>query len=124
MQKESDIQKQIFNYCTKIADDKNIVFFSIPNESLMTALRMFKIDSKTSAMLTNHFKSMGLLPGIPDTCLLYSGKTYFFELKRQNSDAGILQKIVHEKIRRTGHDVFIVKSLDEFILKLIEIGVV
>lgn len=122
--KESDIQKQIFNYYTKIADDKNIVFFSIPNESAMTVLKMFGIAGDIVSRLINHFKAMGLLPGMTDIGLMFKGKTYYFELKRPGEDANMIQKIVHEKIRCTGHDVFIVKSLDEFILKLIEIGVV
>jgi len=122
MQKESDIQKQIFNYCTTI--QKEIVFFSIPNEGVMQTLRVIGIDDVTIAKIINHFKAMGLLPGMTDTGFMYNGKTYYFEMKRPGQSANDIQKIVHEKIRRTGHDVFIVKSLDEFILKLIEIGVV
>lgn len=122
--KESDIQKQIFNYCTQIAESKNIMFFSIPNESLMTVGMMHGLTLSSFPRVINHFKSMGMIPGFPDTGFMFQGKTYYFELKKPGKDASDTQKIIHEKIRRTGCEVFIVKSLDEFILKLIEMGVV
>jgi hypothetical protein len=95
--KESDIQKQIFNYCTQIAENKNIMFFSIPNESAMTVLKMFGIESSIVARIINHFKAMGLVPGIPDTGLMFSGNTYYFEVKKPDEDATDNQKRVHEK---------------------------
>lgn len=126
MTKESDIQKQIFDYCTTIAEKhgKDIFFFSIPNEGIMTVLKMFKIPDRICHAIVAHFKKMGLVPGTPDTCLLYSGKSYFFEIKKPDQEPTASQKRIHAKIRKTGNAVFVVKSLEEFQNIIKTIGII
>lgn len=110
--KESQIQKQIVEYLSIIASTKNIVFFSIPNESLMTALILFNVPDKTRYKLINHFKKMGLTPGIPDLCILGNGKTIFIEVKRPGQTTRESQRIIHRAIGRAGHSVWTVFDVE------------
>lgn len=122
--KESTIQKQIFEYSTIIAEKYNLLLFAIPNESIVTALRMFGIEKNRSVAIVNHFKKMGLVPGVPDMCLLWNGNCIFFEIKRPGEKPTSRQERIHEKIERAGHKVFVVNSLEEFHNILRDFGVI
>lgn len=51
--------------------------------------------------------------GVPDRIVLYSGKVYFVEVKKDDGRLSSLQKIEHEKIREQGLDVFVVWSTED-----------
>lgn len=116
-EKESDIQKQIVEYLSRIAHIHGMIFFSIPNESLMTALIMFGVPEKSRYKLVNHFKKMGLVSGIPDICIL-SPKiigSIFLEVKKRTGVTSDKQKIIHNAIEKTGNKVFVVRCLEDVI---------
>ncbi len=131
--KESTIQKQVVDYLSKTAHKNNFFFFSIPNEAFMQTAMIAKMDGKTKAMLATHLKKMGMVPGVPDLCILYEGfsvetaweeaRTLFIELKTPTGKVSPVQKIVHESIKRVGHDVEIARGLDEVIFILRNYGV-
>lgn len=111
--KESQIQKQIIEYLSIIASSTDILFFSIPNESLMAAMIMFGVPDKTRYKLINHFKKMGLTPGIPDLCILGNKKTVFIEVKKPGQKVNRGQQIIHDAIGRAGHSVWTVFNVED-----------
>lgn len=118
--KESQIQKSIVEYLSIIASQNNIVFFSIPNESIMAAMIMFKVPDKTRYKLINHFKKMGLTPGIPDLCILGNGKTIFIEVKRPGGTVRVGQGFIHDAIGKAGHSVWTVFKVEDIKTILIQ----
>lgn len=114
--KESTIQIQCVDYLSTIAarhDD--LVFLSIPNEGLMSVLMAFKIPSSIAARIVNHFKKMGLLPGVPDFCILHSGKCIFIEFKKLGEKPNDKQNRIHAKILISGFPVFVCRSFEDFV---------
>jgi len=114
--KESDIQKMIVDHLTTIIPVLNVpfFFFSIPNESFLMAAKIAGMDSKTISILMTHLKKMGMIPGVPDLCVLCEGRTIFFEIKRPGEKLTKNQKRIHDIIEKTGHRIFIVDGLAGF----------
>ena len=113
--KESTIQMQCVDYLSALAvRHDNLMFFSIPNEGLMSVLMAFKIQPAIAARIVNHFKKMGLLPGIPDFCILYSGECIFIEFKAEGKNPTENQKHIHDKIDKSGFTVYTCRSFDDF----------
>lgn len=112
--KESTMQIQIISYLSHIAVKHDIVYFAILNETAMMILKMFRISDKTCAKIINFLKKMGLLAGIPDMCILHSGKAHFVELKNETGKVSVTQKLIHKAFNRAGFKVHIVRSLEEF----------
>lgn len=114
--KESTTQIQCVDYLSTIAarhDD--LVFFSIPNEGLMSVLMAFKIPSSIAARIVNHFKKMGLLPGVPDFEILFRGTTIFIEFKSAGKDPNAKQYMVHNRLYDAGFTVHVCRSFEDFI---------
>ena len=78
---ESQIQQQTISYLSMIASRHNFVFFSVPNEGIMSVLKMFKVPNNSCYAIVNFFKKMGLLPGVSDIMILHGGKAYCLEMK-------------------------------------------
>lgn len=112
--KESAIQQQIICYLSIVAVQYDIVYFAVLNETAMMILKMFKVSDKTCAKIINFLKKMGLLVGIPDFCILHSGKAHFVELKNETGKVSVTQKLIHKAFNRAGFKVHIVRSLEEF----------
>ena len=118
--KESDIQKQVVDYLSRQAQKNNFFFFSIPNEGFMQTAMIAKMDGKTKAMLNMHLKKMGMIPGVPDLCIIWTDSghdqmTLFIELKTKTGQTSKVQKLVHGAIEKVGHNVEIARSLDDVI---------
>jgi hypothetical protein len=111
--KESTIQMQIISYLSIIATRHPIIYFSIPNESLMMVLKMFKISDSIAARIVNFFKKMGLTPGIPDLFLGYKGEAYFLEVKNETGRLSEKQKLIHKALNRCGFTVYVVRSVED-----------
>jgi len=60
--------------------------------------------------------------GLPDLMFIYDGYAYFFEIKMPGLMPTKLQELVHERIRRTGAEVYVIDSIEkaEKIIKRIE----
>ena len=136
MLKESDIQKQVIDYLSIRAVRNNFFFFSVPNEGFMQAAMIGGMNVKTKSMMSTHLKKMGMVPGVPDLCILYneieelhpyrteSPRTLFIELKTEKGKLSKVQEIVHKKFESVGHDVEVARSLDDVIEILKNYGVV
>jgi hypothetical protein len=113
--KESSIQIQCFDYLSAIANrHDDLFFFSIPNEGLMTVLMAFKIPSNIAARIINHFKRMGLVPGVPDFQILHHGECFFIEFKAPDKNPNEKQLNIHSKINDCGFTVYVCRSFEDF----------
>ena len=113
--KESDLQKQIVDYLTILSLQKSdLFFFSIPNEALIMASIIGGLDKKTMSILSMHLKKMGMVPGIPDLCILFHGQAFFVELKKSGKKASETQKRIHIRISLTGHSVIVIDNFEDF----------
>lgn len=110
--KESDIQKIVFDYLTSLTTP-GLFVFSIPNEAFLMAAHVAGMEPKTISILSTHLKKMGLVPGVPDMCILFQGKTYFFEFKKPRQKPTKIQSIIHMKIRQAGHKIRVIESLED-----------
>lgn len=134
--KESDIQKQVIDSLSIIAQSKNIFFFSVPNEGFMASAMAMGMDKVSMGKLNNHYKKMGMVPGVPDICILYSGcyffmgeklykpRTLFIELKKPGGKVSTKQEYVHKAIGNVGHDVEIAYGLEDVMKILFDYGVI
>jgi hypothetical protein len=112
--KESDIQKSVFDYLTEIsARNPGLFFFSIPNEAFLMAAKIAGLDGTTAAKLSTHLKKMGMVPGVPDMCVLLNKRAVFFEFKKPGAVPSLIQSIVHRKIRQSGHVVRVIESVED-----------
>ncbi len=117
--KESSIQQQITEYLSIVSRQNNFLFFSVPNESLMTVLVMFKVPKTICHRILTFFKKMGLTPGVSDLCIVKDGKIYFLEVKNEKGKQSEKQIIFEENAIRCGAPYAVVRSLDEAIDQLV-----
>lgn len=80
------------------------------------------LEKKIEKYLCDRVKAIGGLPykfsspahrGVPDRIVLYRGKVYFVEVKKDDGRLSSLQKIEHERIREQGLDVFVVWNTED-----------
>jgi hypothetical protein len=99
--KESTIQQQICDYLSAAG----YFYFSVPNEH-------YNISHAQRTTL----KKMGLTPGIPDLVVCSPGRrVIFIEVKNETGVVSKDQKIVHAALRRIGHVVYVVRSVEDVI---------
>jgi len=113
MTKESTIQMEIISYLSNVAAREPIVYFAVPNESLMLALKMFRVSETLGYKIVSFFKKMGLTPGIPDLCVCHKGQSYFLEVKNENGRVSERQNLIHKALKKCGFDVYIVRSVED-----------
>ena len=107
---ESKIQQNICQYLSMISNRYKFVFFSVPNESLMMVLKMFKVPDKSCYAIVAFFKKMGLLPGTSDIVLVWHGMTYCMEVKTPTGTQSPAQKLFESNILKAGGKYEIVRS--------------
>lgn len=120
---ESTIQKQIIQYLSLISAGK-FVFFSVPNESLGAAMKMFKVPDKAQYPLMAHFRAMGLLPGVSDLMILHDGKAYCMEVKTERGTQSQAQVRFESNVEKCGIPYEVVRSVGDVEYWLREWGVV
>jgi hypothetical protein len=59
------------------------------------------------------FKSLGLIPGVPDLLLVYGGRLYALELKVEGGRLSPTQVETHERMRQAGAIVATAYGIDE-----------
>ena len=107
--KESIIQQQICNYLSAVG----VFYFSPLNEVAMMLFMAFKISKEVSFKIMTHLKKMGLLPGIPDICILANNTCYFLEVKNETGKPSKQQLIIHKALTDKGYKVAIVRSVED-----------
>lgn len=108
---ESQIQQNICTYLSLIAHQTGLVFFSVPNEGIMSVLIGFKIDKITCIKIVEHFKKMGLLPGTSDIIIIHKGLAYCLEVKKPGGKQSPNQKLFEKNVLIAGGKYEIVYSL-------------
>lgn len=107
--KESIIQQQICDYLSAVG----VFYFSILNEAAIMILKMFHIPDAVSYRIVSFLKKMGLLPGIPDICILANNTCYFLEVKNETGKPSKQQLIIHKALTDKGYKVAIVRSVED-----------
>jgi VRR-NUC domain-containing protein len=64
------------------------------------------------------FKSLGVIAGVPDLLLVYSGKIYALELKATKGRLSPAQIRTHEQMRQAGATVATATGIDEALEQL------
>ena len=121
---ESQLQQQIISFLSTYSRRYNFIFFSVPNESLMTALMAFRVDKVTSAKLVSHFKKMGMTSGVSDLIILQDGKAYCFELKTETGKQSKEQILFQKNAENTQIKYAVIRSLKQMQDKMFEWGIV
>ena len=104
-QSEANIQRSIVHYLRTVLPD--CLTFAIPNGSQRTA----------SGRPANAVA--GLLPGVPDLCvLLPRGEVVFFEVKALKGRVSDNQLAIHMAMHPLDHRVAVVRSIEEVRLAL------
>jgi len=115
MKPESLLQIQIVEYLSSIAEENDFIFFSIPNEGAMAAGK-----GKVDYALMTTLKKMGMLPGVPDLCIIKNGKALFMEVKTETGSLSKVQKIAIERIKDCKALVVVVRSFEDCVMAMIE----
>ena len=105
--REGPIQKSIVAYLKQVMPDA--VVHACANES--------HLRGEAAMLATVRKKAQGQVTGFPDLLVLpYATATapvMFFEVKAPKGSASPAQREVHARIRRLGHKVAIVRSIDD-----------
>jgi hypothetical protein len=122
--KESTIQQQTIEYLSMVSRQYNFMFFSVPNESLMTVLMAFKVPKNICYRIVTFFKKMGMLPGVSDLVIIQDGKVYFIEMKNENGKQGDNQILFEQRCIDVNAPYAICRSVEEVQMMLRAWGVV
>lgn len=68
-------------------------------------------------------KGMGVVPGMPDLCVINGGRLIGIELKSDIGRVSDVQAYCHDRLRRAGVPVAVCRSLDEVVAALVTAGV-
>jgi hypothetical protein len=109
MKTESKIQQEIVmwfrnNYCLLQHNPRSVIF-SVPNDSKDAKEQMRK-------------KATGLYAGVSDLICIHFGKVLFIEVKADNGIQSPRQKDFQNIVESQGFEYHLVRSLDEFKLKI------
>jgi hypothetical protein len=109
MKTESKIQQEIVmwfrnNYCLLKHNPRSVIF-SVPNDSKDVKEQMRK-------------KATGLYAGVSDLICVHFGKVLFIEVKADNGIQSPRQKDFQNIVELQGFEYHLVRSLDEFKLKI------
>ena len=81
--KESDIQIQIVEYLSSLSRSHGFLFFSVPNEALLSITKALGINDRMSFALLAILKKMGMTPGTCDIVIGCEGRMYAVEVKNE-----------------------------------------
>lgn len=114
---EYEIQEQICQWAAWQHPDT--VLAAIPNSSPYAQILIDAVGKKKAieiiSRIVKRLKRIGLCPGFTDLIWLYSNnRSALFEVKSKGGKIEDSQKELHPKIRRLGHEVHIVRSLEDF----------
>jgi VRR-NUC domain len=104
MKPESIVQREVRKYLTVLG----LTSVAVPNGSHLAGDKLARIK-QTAAM-----KADGMLPGFPDLIVLGShGRTGYLEVKSPKGRLSQAQQNVTKMLDRMGHQVAVVRSVDE-----------
>lgn len=104
MKPESQVQRDVRKYLTKLG----LTSVSVPNGSHLAGDKLARIK-QTAAM-----KADGMLPGFPDLIVLGSnGRCGYLEIKTPKGVVSQAQRNVQSMLDRMGHNVAVVRGVDD-----------
>lgn len=104
MKPESIVQREVRKYLTKLG----LTSVSVPNGSHLAGDKLARIKQ------INAMKADGMLPGFPDLMVLGShGRTGYLEVKTPNGTVSQAQANVKAMLERMGHNVAVVRGVDD-----------
>lgn len=114
-QQKPDISE--YNFHCQVAQFLNLILDCHEEDSkvVWTSLETSNhAGGRLGKILQSKDKAKGVKAGIPDIMILWDWKILFLELKTKSgvSDA---QKRMHDRIRKVGHHVEVVRSLEEIL---------
>ena len=121
---EAKRQTAICQYLSMIARQKKFIYFSVPNESLMMVLTIFKIPKQTRYQIVIFFKKMGLLPGVSDIIIIHKGKAYGLEVKTDTGTQSPDQILFEKRMIECGGKYEIARGVEDVVKVLKEWGIV
>jgi hypothetical protein len=98
---EAQLQSQCVIWMRNEKPETRGLFFAITNNSENIGRAMQR-------------KSMGLIPGVADTCFLWRGEAYFIEFKTPEGNQSPEQKQWQKTIEKHGIEYYIVRSFEQF----------
>ena len=110
---ESKIQQNICTYLSMITHQTGIVYFSVPNEGIMSVLKMFKVPDKSCYAIVAFFKKMGLLPGVNDLVVIHRGMYYGLEVKTLTGKQSPDQVLFEKNILLAGAKYEVVRGIED-----------
>jgi hypothetical protein len=113
--KESEIQKQIIQYCNIM----NIYCFAVPNGEARASYVNGKYDARTAMITGKKLKSQGVRAGVSDLIVIHNGKVIFVEVKTQTGKQSESQKEFENICKENKQSYYLVRDVVEFI-KLFE----
>ena len=124
MKPETAIQINMVDMLSRLAQQYNFFFFSVPNEGAMeVAGLMAKVKLALVSAITAILKKMGMTPGIPDLVIVWQGRAFFIEVKTPTGSLTGSQPKVHARLRACGCPVAVCKSVKELLEQLEEWGI-
>jgi len=116
MKQEAVIQTRIVDILSLIAERDGFIFFSVPNEGLLSGTGA---DGARSAAMLNALKRMGLTPGIPDLAIVSKGGSILFlEVKAPAGRLTTAQKAIHNRLNALKIPCEIVRDVEDALLAL------
>lgn len=121
---ESVIQTQIVEWLSLMAGRCAFLYFSVPNEGMMTAALMGSLPKSALFGMLTKFKKMGMTPGVSDIIIGHAGRMYCMEVKNEKGKPSENQGRYSAWCARCGIPYRVVRSLDEAQSTMIEWGIV
>jgi len=121
---ESVIQTQIVEWLSFMAARHSFLFFSVPNEGMMTAALMGNLPKSALFGMLTKFKKMGMTPGVSDIVIGHDGRMFAMEVKGERGKQGENQERFEQWCVRCGIPYRVVRSLDEAQAVMIEWGII
>jgi hypothetical protein len=97
---EDALQKALVDYLDLALPD-DAMYFAVPNGG--------KRPTREAARL----KSLGVLAGIPDLCIIWRGTVIFLELKAQRGSLKQVQRDVHHRLLFCGVPVWTIRQVEQ-----------
>lgn len=98
--RETDVEKALTRWLS-IALPDDAVSFHVPNGARLGARQVWQM------------KAAGMVAGIPDRVVVWNGLAFFMEIKGPKGRLSEAQIEMHERLRRTGCPVAVVRSIDD-----------
>lgn len=111
---EKELHKNLVKLLRQLQNSHDFLFFHIKNDVGMRRNNFFY-----------DLKSLGVLPGVADFCIMTSDSIVFLEIKTKKGKLSPKQKVFLKDVKRLGHQAFVAYGWDDILektKKIIKIG--